>query len=474
MTEEPIKKYVSALLSKPFVILTGNSGTGKTRMAIKFAEALESATVGTEQVELIVDKNGKIKNKPPEQIKELCRNTNEFKAELDGKNVFVTIEMSGYIESEDSSFIQIIENNTESTVLLILSENTVEKRHLLVPVGADWTDSHHLLGYINPFGHEGKTYEVTSALRLILRAAEPDNRKLPYFLILDEMNLSHVERYFSTFLSVMEADRSSGSANPIIDSRAIKLISKVLSEDEDESSEVRMASELSSREEPLTLPQNLFIVGTVNIDETTYMFSPKVLDRAHVIELHTETPSSYAAESKSEDFLAGKKSDEILTHFAASIIKRRKKQLSEPFEALKASTTDKKRYDEIEGTIKIVLDGLYTLLEPVGFDFGYRTINEFLDYISVCESFEPGGDWITAVDRAVLQKVLPKIHGNRRQLGDCLKALELFFAGQESKYSVGQQESGAESTGIELKESLSKIARMVRSLEYTGYTSYIS
>lgn len=183
-------RFVRSLLAKPFVILTGNSGTGKTRIAKQFAEYLE-----------VKDDKG-------------------------------------------------------------------EKNWLIVPVGADWTDNSRIMGYYNPLADNGKgKYEKTGILRLIERAnINPD---VPYFLILDEMNLSHVERYFSDFLSHMETPD-----NPfeIVGYKADKD-----EEDRDGDAEETITGKIK-------FPENLFVVGTVNIDETTYMFSPKVLDRANVIE----------------------------------------------------------------------------------------------------------------------------------------------------------------------------------------------
>jgi 5-methylcytosine-specific restriction protein B len=97
---------------------------------------------------------------------------------------------------------------------------------------------------------------------LLIEAVKKENEKKPFFLILDEMNLSHVERYFADFLSIMESNDSiklyTGNKRKSIDGLEIEL--------------------------EMSWPKNLFIIGTVNIDETTYMFSPKVLDRANVIE----------------------------------------------------------------------------------------------------------------------------------------------------------------------------------------------
>ncbi|MBL0183687.1 MAG: hypothetical protein IPP96_15955, partial [Chitinophagaceae bacterium] len=135
-----------------------------------------------------------------------------------------------------------------------------KKQYCLLPVGADWTNREPLLGFPNALKIGEYVKPDNRVLDLIIEADK--NKTKPYFLILDEMNLSHVERYFADFLSVMESSEeiSLHSGNEDYKCADDKIPAK------------------------LKLPQNLFIIGTVNIDETTYMFSPKVLDRANVIE----------------------------------------------------------------------------------------------------------------------------------------------------------------------------------------------
>ena len=124
----------------------------------------------------------------------------------------------------------------------------------MIPVGADWTDNRNVLGFVNHLrpSQDGRPlYESTPILELIIRAGGDSPR--PYFLILDEMNLSHVERYFADFLSAMESGRPiplHTSSGDLFSPQGTKVPAT------------------------LALPDNLFITGTVNVDETTYMFSP--------------------------------------------------------------------------------------------------------------------------------------------------------------------------------------------------------
>ena len=128
-------------------------------------------------------------------------------------------------------------------------------------VGPDWNNRDPLLGY--PDGIHPGVYQSSPVLELLIKADAEKNRDKPYFLILDEMNLSHVERYFADFLSSMESDEE---------------ISLYEGEDRGQ----------IPIPKTIRIPSNFFIIGTVNIDETTYQFSPKVLDRANVIEFRMD------------------------------------------------------------------------------------------------------------------------------------------------------------------------------------------
>lgn len=294
-----------------------------------------------------------------------------------------------------------------------------EEQYRLVAVGADWTTNENVVGYQDAL--QPNTYRKPSngALDVILRAQRDSAR--PYFLILDEMNLSHVERYFSDILSAIESGQEIA-----LHSAAVSLNS-------------------SGQDDPLLvppklrLPDNLFIVGTVNVDETTYMFSPKVLDRANVIEFRAtaediaaflEAPSAVRMES-----LAGKGAafgTAFVTEASATV-------------NLDSATA---------AELKARLTEIFGQLAPIGAEFGFRTAYEITRFIHFHAKLSgEGWQFKDALDAQVLQKLLPKLHGSERRLGRVLKELEAFC------------------TTHQCDDSLKKIRRMQDRLK-DGFTSF--
>ena len=327
-------RYITALLAKPFVILTGNSGAGKTRIAKRFAKYLERKIYG------------------------------------DVTNC------------------------------------------LLVPVGADWTDNTKIMGYYNPLANNGAgEYVKTDILKFIeLANANPD---IPFFLILDEMNLSHVERYFSDFLSKMETPD---------DPFDIDHYGKV------------------------PFPKNLFVTGTVNIDETTYMFSPKVLDRANVIEFIPDKEDVLRIFSQKPE------ADEIETA---------PEGVAENFIAL---ARDVRNYSngpltDAGANLNIIFGKLYDILKTAGFEFAYRTTKEITLYYCAAHSLDPNVYTYKVIDEQIVQKILPKIHGNKKQIGNLLYKLKDFLE--------------TDSEEDEFLLSRAKIQAMIEKLEKFQYASFI-
>jgi hypothetical protein len=258
----------------------------------------------------------------------------------------------------------------------------------VVAVGADWTDNRPLLGFRNLLAEGGKTYIAPPALRIILKALE--NPGKPHFLILDEMNLSHVERYFADFLSSME------SKEPL------KL---------HDSSVALKTDDGITVPGKIAYPNNLFVIGTVNIDETTYMFSPKILDRAHVIEFKVTW-------DEIENGLEGAVPSELPA--------LRPEQVEEFMRI--SRLTEKALPEEDHELLTEVLEDLHWALEGTRFVFAHRTARECLNFIdsakalAMADIVEPRNT-IDLIDLAILQKALPKLNGASGTLSKVLEEL---------------------------------------------------
>jgi len=264
--------------------------------------------------------------------------------------------------------------------------------HLVIPVGADWTGSDAILGF--PDGLDTTRYVTRPALELIQRAAQRELEKIPHFLILDEMNLSHVERYFADLLSLIESGDSTALYRP--------------EKDGDGNAVIR-----SEVEPMLQLPSNLFIIGTVNVDETTYMFSPKVLDRANVIEFRIERGDliKFLAAPRTPDLKPFSRAEST---FGATFV-------TESAKSLRIPNGVKDLYAR-----ECLL--FFDLLSAHNAEFGYRVANEaarFMHFYRVLSGKdEDSVDWFDgAMDAVIVQKLLPKLHGSRTKLEGLLWAL---------------------------------------------------
>ena len=258
----------------------------------------------------------------------------------------------------------------------------------MIAVGADWTDNRPLLGFRNLLADGGKAYIAPPSLRIILKAL--GNPHKPYFLILDEMNLSHVERYFADFLSSMESKKKlklHDSAQDLLTEDGIPVSGQI------------------------DWPKNLFVIGTVNIDETTYMFSPKVLDRAHVIEFKVTW-------------------DEIANGLEGDVPRElpalHPEQVDEFMRV--SNITDKYLSAEDHALLMNVLEDLHATLDGTRFVFAHRTARECLNFIASAKALAKADivqarNTIDLIDLAILQKALPKLNGASGTLSKVLEEL---------------------------------------------------
>lgn len=344
-------RFVTSLISKPFLILTGLSGSGKTKLAQSF-------------------------------VKWISESEGQFK---------------------------------------------------IIPVGADWTNREPLLGYPNGLDSSKYIKPENRALDLLIKANE--NPDFPYFLILDEMNLSHVERYFADFLSAMESEEK------------ISLHSN--------------SDSISDVPPKIRIPKNLFIIGTVNIDETTHMFSPKVLDRANTIEFRI-TPDEI------HSFLdqVGEINIENLESKGAGMAK-----------SFLDMALDKSIPTEGMGEVKAELGKFFVELKKVGAEFGYRSATEILKLIDRLGKVDSGLRPEEKLDIAIIQKLLPKLHGSRRKLVPVLTSLANLCL--KNSFKPGNENASIENKVFELQLdqikypiSYEKLSRMNKAAIENGFASF--
>lgn len=286
----------------------------------------------------------------------------------------------------------------------------------MVAVGADWTNNEPLLGYADAINQGSYCAPASGILQLLDHAKKTP--KAPHFLILDEMNLSHVERYFADFLSAME------SSTPELALHGQGVLK---------------AGTLNvPARQPL--PANVFIIGTVNVDETTYMFSPKVLDRANVIEFRVSADQMNA-------FLAAPTSVSVkdLTgegaHYAEAFVAR--------------AQLDTSLDPAVAAQLQQNLIELFEPLAEVGAEFGYRSAKEMARFVAIHRELSgEGWNYKEALDAQVMQKLMPKLHGSARKLTGVLDTLENF------------------ANAHELLLTQDKVKRMKKRLKDEGFTSF--
>lgn len=333
--KEEVTNLFLSLKTKPFVILSGISGTGKTKIIEWFAEAIGAT-----------------------------KDNNQF---------------------------------------------------TLIPVRPDWNDSSDLIGYIDIKGD----FKEGSLTRVVKNAY--NNPKKPYIVLLDEMNLARVEYYLSDLLSVMESRKWENG----------KITTYPLLTEENYG-------------ENIPLPPNVYIVGTVNMDETTHPFSKKVLDRANTIEFNR-------VELGNLTFL------EELEEMAPISVQQ---------ESLETNYLHLKEvFHENPELVKQVTDNLVTInqiLELIHAQIGYRVRDEICMYMSYNQKNELM-EYEQAFDHCLLQKILPRIAGSDSRVREVLDQLITFCSYETPEHT--------EQPYAKYPKSVAKLSEMKERL-VDGFTSF--
>lgn len=256
------------------------------------------------------------------------------------------------------------------------------------------------------------------------------------------MNMSHVERYFADFLSAIE----SGESIPLYS-------------DENNVYE-------------LDIPKNLLIVGTVNVDETTYMFSPKVLDRANVLEFEALSVNDYMNFNFDNDY-SFKDMDYLLNPLNGIEIRNYSiLDLMNEFNGVKTEN-NKNLWLVLSNELELFQNAL----KKAGFDFGFRVINEILKFMLVAWRYEGSPDvwdnWERYFDAQIKQKMLPKLHGSEKAIGSTIGELfNLCLVERNNNEQVKYYNLSEYS--VRYLESAIKLQKMANTLYNQRYVSFIN
>lgn len=345
--------YLTALRTKPFMLLAGISGTGKSRIVRKLAQAT---------------------------ITEELQKANGYTGDDFAKDRWKLHSPANFE---------------------------------LIQVKPNWHNSMDVIGYLSniPSPH----YVFTPFIEFIVKAWQ--HPEVPFFLCLDEMNLAPVEEYFAEFLSAIESRSFEGGeymTDPIIKpfnsfgEDVAKMMVNTLFPNftaaDKNSSLGKIVDHLETK--GLTLPKNLIVIGTVNMDETTFSFSRKVLDRAMSVEMNEVNYDSFLNDTTDDDIKAIVQAfeDNKEADLNALLVDRH-------IEA-------KEIIDELGDDAKFAIDYLKlinALLEGTPFKLGYRAANEALIYLQASQEFGHT-DRIAALDNFTLMKILSRIEGDESKL----------------------------------------------------------
>lgn len=371
------RPYITAIKSKPFLLLAGISGTGKSRIVRELARACWG------------------------------KGSEEYNAQK-------------------------------------------PKNFQMVQVKPNWHDSSDLIGYVSRVSGKAE-YVAGDFLRFVAKAWE--DKDTPYFLCLDEMNLAPVEQYFAEYLSVVESRKSHEDGTVTTD----PILEKV-----DEEWYYNLTASLTTdenvrkqfNESGISIPQNLIVVGTVNMDETTFSFSRKVLDRAMTIEMNEVDLHGGLTERNEQIGKLGK----------ADLI-------GNAVEGVDVYADNKEACE----TVLTYLEAVNAVLNGTPFKVAYRTRNEFLLYVvnnlpynkdENDADLDQGYVVARALDEITSMKVLSRIEGDDIKVSDKLLD-QLSKTIEDGLKTVSGEEHTIDSISLaKLKEMKAKLA--------SGYTSFWS
>lgn len=346
-------------------------------------------------------------------------------------------------------------------------DTTSPGNYCLIEVKPNWHDSTELLGYESKIGEAH--YVLTPFIKFLAKAML--HPTVPFFVCLDEMNLAPVEQYFAEFLSVLESRTKVGDhivSEPLIKSDIFKKypsLAKLLFSLEEEHSDYNNQGTVEPtapygkevevyetlKREGLRIPENVVVIGTVNMDETTHQFSRKVIDRAMTIEMNLPDGEPFKEFYNNKSQLVYRANPTSAELYLSTEVKA-----SDVIDILAADNAEKTEW--LKNQVADFLTNLNAHLNGTPFKVAYRVQNELLLYFYQLWLEDNSAKWrdilTTSCDQILMMKVLPRIEGDVELLSKPLEALGNFF--DSNNYT----------------ESKKKIAEMKFRLERAQFTSF--
>ena len=345
-------------------------------------------------------------------------------------------------------------------------DKTSPGNYCLVEVKPNWNDSTELLGYESVL--DGGNYYLTKFVKFLIKAMQHEN--VPFFVCLDEMNLAAVEQYFAEFLSILESRKDVDGtikSEPLIpaaifnkyDNKLFKELFPSKEKQEKDTSYTIVDEELAPysnatyeilREEGLRIPRNLIVVGTVNMDDTTYQFSRKVIDRAMTIEMNEVNLNDMFAIEK-PDALSYRENVVDKGWFFAPFAQSNNalQQMNGERELLAKKI--KATIGQTDADGKTTPDSLEAILGKTPFRIAYRVVNELILHFYALRWENKDAEFESlynkALDNILMMKVLPRIEGNEDLVKEPLAQLDTWTAGAYPK---------ANAKVIEMRERLER------------------
>ena len=331
-----------------------------------------------------------------------------------------------YLSLKTKPFVILagISGTGKSKIIRLLAD-AIQADYTLISVRPDWNDATEILGYKNL----DDKFIKGQLTKTILKAQQ--NKNKPHLICLDEMNLARVEYYLSDYLSIIESRKKVGQ--DIITDNIVQY-------------------KENNENISLHIPDNLYLIGTVNMDDTTFQFSRKVLDRANTIEFSDVDLDNLFFESNEEVESLKLSNDFLKTTY------------------LKTMDIELEYRDYAKEVNKKIIE-INEILKKSQKQFAYRVRDEILFYLVENKKADLL-DEDTAFDYQIMQKILPAINGSEQSVYQVLIDLLNFIFETNDIETVEEAENHLETTTVKYENSAKKIIYMLKGYQNDGYVSY--